>query len=208
MLSQANGTLECWIYLTNYVFNIHQLNYIGECAGDVGGISVSSTGQLVGDLYYTTSASIHFDSGGNIVPLNAWTHVALSWGNTGAKLYINGTLVGSNSNTGSFAHWGGDSVFVFLGNGNSIDQLRVSNIQRINFNLPCTTCPPSVGLKMFAGLVINGPIGSNYNVQATSALGIPNWITLTNVTLQTQPYVYIDYRSPTNAQQFYRVVSP
>ena len=210
LLTQANGTLECWVCLTNYSFGIHQLTYIGECSGDVGGITVSSTGQLVCDLFYTTSAAIHFDSGANIIPLKTWTHVALSWGSTGAKLYINGTLVGSNSNTGSFAHWpfGSNSVFGFIDSGNYIDELRISNFQRTNFNLPCTTCPPAVDLKMFAGLIINGPIGSNYNVQATSALGTPNWITLTNVTLQTQPYVYIDYRSPTNDQQFYRVVSP
>jgi hypothetical protein len=205
LLSQPNGTLECWIYLTSYDFNIHQLEYVGECVGDVGGISVTPTGKLQADIWYTAFNTFSFDSGTSTVPLNAWTHVALCWGSQGAKLYINGVLVGSNPNTGSFAHWGGDSVFVF-GNGASFDELRISSVQRTNFNLSCTTCPPAVNLKLFAGLIINGAIGSNYNIQATSVLGATNWVTLTNVTLQTDPYIYVDYRSWTNTQQFYRIV--
>lgn len=213
LLCQTNGTLECWIYLTNYLFSIHQFNYPGECGGDVGGLLVNSSGQLVADVWYTPFDAFSFNSGTNLIPLNTWTHVALSWGSAGARLYINGVLVGTNSNTGSFTHWlSNSSVYCMCssgaasgGDGGYIDELRISNIQRTNFNLPCMICPPAVDLKMFAGLIINGPIGSNYNVEATSALGPANWTTLTNVTLETQPYIYIDYRSPTNAQQFYRV---
>ena len=60
-------------------------------------------------------------------------------------------------------------------------------------------------LKMFAGIIVNGPLGSNYLVQATSNL-LSSWTTLTNVALPTQPYIYIDYNSPTNSQQFYRAM--
>ena len=214
LLCQANGTLECWVYLTNYLFSIHQFNYPGECAGDVGGLLVNSQGQLLATIWYTFSSSFSLDSGTNIVPLNTWTHVALSWGSTGARLYLNGVLVGNDPNTGAFAHWSASSSVYCMcssgaasgGDGGYIDELRISSIQRTSFNLPCETCPPAVDLKMFAGLILNGPIGSNYNVQATSALGPTNWTTLTNVTLLTRPYIYIDYRSPTNPQQFYRVV--
>jgi hypothetical protein len=73
----------------------------------------------------------------------------------------------------------------------------------------CVTCPSvslaSVDIQMFAGVVVNGPIGSNYLIQATSSLP-GGWTTLTNVALPTQPYIYIDYGSPTNARQFYRAV--
>ena len=57
---------------------------------------------------------------------------------------------------------------------------------------------------MYAGLNIFGPIGANYNLQSTSDLNGSNWTTLTNVALPAQPYIYIDYRSPTNGEQFYR----
>jgi len=66
----------------------------------------------------------------------------------------------------------------------------------------------SVSIKMFAGIILNnGQIGSNYLIQATSNLSTSNWTTLTNVTLPSQPYIYIDYSSYTNSQHFYRAVS-
>ena len=65
----------------------------------------------------------------------------------------------------------------------------------------------SVKIKMFAGIILNnGNIGSNYLIQATANLASSNWTTLTNVTLPSNPYIYIDYSSYTNSQQFYQVV--
>jgi len=61
-----------------------------------------------------------------------------------------------------------------------------------------------LNLNLYAGLNILGPIGANYAIQSTPNLGTSNWTTLTNVSLPTQPYVYIDYSSPTNVKQFYR----
>jgi len=58
---------------------------------------------------------------------------------------------------------------------------------------------------MFAGVIINGPLGSNYLIQASSNLQSA-WRTLTHVTLPTQPYIYIDYSSQSNALQFYRTL--
>jgi uncharacterized repeat protein (TIGR03803 family) len=62
-----------------------------------------------------------------------------------------------------------------------------------------------IAIQLFAGVIVNGPIGSNYLIQATSNL-LSGWTTLTNVALPSQPYIYIDYSSPTNRQQFYRAV--
>ena len=64
----------------------------------------------------------------------------------------------------------------------------------------------SVDVKMFAGVIVNGPLGSNYLIQATSNLTSGNWTTLTNVALPMQPYIYIDYTSYTNGPQFYRAI--
>jgi len=63
-----------------------------------------------------------------------------------------------------------------------------------------------VDLKMFAGVVVDGPAGAQYNIQSSPSLSPPNWTTLTNVTLGTQPYVFIDYNSPANPRRFYRAV--
>ena len=69
-----------------------------------------------------------------------------------------------------------------------------------------TLCQEFWNLNMYAGLNIFGPIGANYNLQSTSDLNGSNWTTLTNISLPTQPYIYIDYNSPTNAKQFYQAV--
>ena len=60
-----------------------------------------------------------------------------------------------------------------------------------------------LNLNMYAGLNIDGPLGAVYNIQSTPNLA-SNWVTLTNISLPSQPYVYIDYSSPTNSKQFYR----
>ena len=64
----------------------------------------------------------------------------------------------------------------------------------------------TTGIEMFAGVIVYGPLGSNYVIQAASDLSSGNWTTLTNVALPSQPYIFIDYASPTNRQQFYKAV--
>ncbi len=65
------------------------------------------------------------------------------------------------------------------------------------------TILPTAGT--FAGVVVDGPHGSNYLIQAASNMTV-NWTTLTNLALPSQPYLYIDDHSATNSQQFYRAV--
>jgi hypothetical protein len=62
-----------------------------------------------------------------------------------------------------------------------------------------------LSVKMYAGVNIYGPLGANYLVQSIPVVNGTNWTTLTNISLPSQPYIYIDYSSPTNACQFYRV---
>jgi len=62
----------------------------------------------------------------------------------------------------------------------------------------------TTSIAMFAGVIVNGPLGSNYLIQATANLAGGNWTALTNVALPSQPYIFIDYNSPTNRLQFYR----
>ena len=63
-----------------------------------------------------------------------------------------------------------------------------------------------IDLKMLAGVYVTGPVGANYRIDATPALAPTNWVVLTNVTITAQPFIYIDYASPTNSKQFYRAV--
>lgn len=111
-----------------------------------------------------------------------------------------------------------DGSLFAAGQTNDIN-MTLTSVTNVYFGVNCTTDASSwiddlqltielnsVDLKMFAGLVINEPIGSNYLIQARSSLTSSNWTTLTNVAIPTQPYIYIDYNSYTNSQQFYRAV--
>jgi len=76
----------------------------------------------------------------------------------------------------------------------------------VNRNTSASVSLTFLNIQMFAGLNIYGPIGANYVIQSTPVLNDTNWTTLTNISLPTQPYIYIDFSSPTNAKQFYRAV--
>ncbi len=73
-----------------------------------------------------------------------------------------------------------------------------------------TSTPASlsfIDLKMFAGVIITGPVGATYRIDFTPAVADPpNWQTLATVTLPTTPYYFIDYTSPSVGQRFYRAV--
>lgn len=62
-------------------------------------------------------------------------------------------------------------------------------------------------LKMYAGLTVAGPIGTNYRIESLNTLGGTNtWRTLTSFTLTTSPTVWIDMESATQPRRFYRAV--
>jgi uncharacterized repeat protein (TIGR03803 family) len=118
---------------------------------------------------------------------------------------------------------GGDLTYQWQLNGNNIAgatgaTYQIPNVTSTNIgvytvivsNLAGSTTSQAaivgnIAIQLFAGVIVNGPVGSNYVIQATSDL-LSGWTTLTNIALPTQPYIYIDYSSPTNRQQFYRAV--
>ncbi len=124
----------------------------------------------------------------------------------------------------SVAANGGNLSYQWQCNGTNIDgatgaTLTITNVSAANIGVytvivnnaagsvsSSSVTLASVDIKMFAGIIVNGPLGSNYLIQATSNLSSNNWTALTNVALPAQPYIYIDYSSPTNRQQFYRAV--
>lgn len=64
-----------------------------------------------------------------------------------------------------------------------------------------------LNMQCFPGLILYGPVGETYNIEAAPAVGGTNWTTIATITLtSSQPYIYIDYGSVTNAAMFYRAV--
>jgi hypothetical protein len=78
--------------------------------------------------------------------------------------------------------------------------------------MPCSSYPPvrlaTVDITMFAGVAgvsLDGQLGAHYLIQSKSNF-LSDWATVTNVALPTQPYIFTDYNTPWNTQQFYRAV--
>jgi hypothetical protein len=69
--------------------------------------------------------------------------------------------------------------------------------------------PANVSLGLFAGVIIQGTVGYNYTIQATTNLGDSNsWQTLTNITLSAPIQIWCDTSSDVhgNPHVFYQVL--
>jgi hypothetical protein len=138
-------------------------------------------------------------------PTNTWHHYALTWGNNGLHYYLDGVLVcqtsntsGQNSSTGwwCIGNQGGDGF-----NG-AIDELRISNIQRIY-----TPAPSQITfVKAFTLDYQNLQIGSNYQAQASPDLATwTNWGAAFTATSST--YTNTSYQRIANWNQlFFRLM--
>ena len=186
--------------------------------------TVEDTGNAVGHIYEFTPSgvqstfvasglgypnSLAFNSAGDLFVSDSHSPNIFEYTTNGTKSTFPSGLPSASGL--AFDHAG--NLFVGSGSITNINEIMTNGTQ-ISFasvsGLPefLAFAPFSVSIKMFAGIILNnGLIGSNYLIQATSNLSSSNWVTLTNVTLPTNnPYIYIDYSSYTNSQQFYRAV--
>jgi len=188
VLSQANGTIEFWIYLPSYekgLSLVEQGPFFKSCAGWTFNMFIDSTGTLQSSAW----AAFGMNSGTHKVPLNRWTHLAVSWGSMGAKMYIDGMWVGSDVNTGMPADGYSGSLLITLGTGAGvsvlIDELRVSNIQRREFNIIpqefVSVASPNGGENLVAGEVDTirwtSSNTSILNIEYSTDNGV-NWISI------------------------------
>jgi hypothetical protein len=60
-------------------------------------------------------------------------------------------------------------------------------------------------INLYAGIKIYGPVGATFDIQYSTNLADTNaWVTLTNVTLLTGSFLFIDVDSPASPHRFYR----
>ena len=84
-------------------------------------------------------------------------------------------------------------------------QVQVWNIAGTNWSAPAGLWLDA--LKMYAGVNVYGPAGSNCVVQYATNLTAPvTWMPLQSVTIVTNPTVIIDYDSPDQPHRFYRTL--
>lgn len=65
-------------------------------------LTIDSSGHLSAYAYGKSPAGYHTSTG--TIPLNQWSHIAITWDASNVKLYINGTLDKTVSCTGTFAY--------------------------------------------------------------------------------------------------------
>ena len=209
LLSLANGTLEFWVLLGSYgqgLDLVSQKPYFTCCEGYTFGLTVESNGVVHAGAWNAFTVT----SGAEVVPLHRWTHLAVTWGGAGARLYLNGRLVGVDFNGGMPSPGYSGSVLIQLGTHlvgatNALDELRISDIQRTEFNLA-----PAVStgeIRQFPGFAVTGPPGATCRVESAPATGLTNqWTPLGFLTLTNGTGLFIDPTPSGQPARIYRAV--
>lgn len=129
------ATIEFWVKPESYNYGLVCINWanttVKPSAGYVFHSSVNEFGKITMSSWNGAGGGAL--TGNTVLPLNIWTHVALSWGTGSSKIYINGRLDAQSSV--SIAPSVNSSSYVYLpywGNANpvTIDELHVSKVQR------------------------------------------------------------------------------
>jgi sugar lactone lactonase YvrE len=166
-----------------------------DSAGDLFVTDVGGNGPNEGDIYEFTNNAGTLSSNYVVFALGLYYPEGLAFDSAGNLFEADG---------------GSGNIFEFTNGVAAEKGTFASGLNHpggLAFSVIAANSTFSVSIKMFAGIILkNGQIGSNYLIQATSNLSTSNWTTLTNVTLPSSPYIFIDYSSYTNSQQFYRAV--
>ena len=158
-----------------------------------------------GSIGVSNAQAFAINDGGIVVgygQINDTNYIAVAWAAGQNAVNLNTLIINTNGWVMIRTAYGVNRSGIIVGEG-----LRTDGARHAFILYPTTArVVPTVEIKMLSGVVINNAIGSNYLIQATANLAVPNWTTLTNVVVPTQPYIYVDYSSYTNGQQFYRAV--
>jgi hypothetical protein len=128
----TEGTIEMWIKPRQYS-GILTFNWGDAASSPQAGYIMHFGFNADGKLTYSVWGG-NLDKGlvgKTTIPLNKWTHVAVSWSPSGTKLYVNGEVDASTSANVWPAFWG--TVFAYLNYWGEndlglVDDLRISRV--------------------------------------------------------------------------------
>ena len=90
----SSGTIECWIYPNSTFSTPRTIISKGANTNLSFLFGINTTSQL----YFRIGNTDYVNTGGQSIPINSWTHVAVSWSgkpNYTLQFYVNGVLSGS-----------------------------------------------------------------------------------------------------------------
>lgn len=193
-LFQSPYTIELWFYPTS--FDGGEGDQYGVLVGFTGLIDTYTGGAINlckianGNRKPGMVSTIQSLAASDLVALNSWNHVALTFDGTVSRLFLNGKLQSSNSNLISVTDLGtivigttaGGYTYQYHG---YIDELRISNIARWSsdftpgVNAPTLIANAGDSKVNLSWTIIDGATG--YNVKRSTTAGGPYTTIASNV---------------------------
>jgi len=173
-----------------------QLALGGFSAEPTGAPAVASDGTVyIGLRSGNTSALAALGNGGSV----AWTFETFGQILSGPAIGTNGTVYFGSTDRKLYAVAGS------TGPGSAPWPMFRGNTRHTGALPPATFDHVSLGVNVYAGVVINGNVGSTFRVEAQDRLG-GAWIPVGTVVLDRSPYLFFDVGSTNYSKRFYRAV--
>jgi hypothetical protein len=183
----AAMTLEAWVNPVTVSSAWRDVIYKANDNYYLEGTTMPNGWPGIGETIGTSDVVLY---GTGTLPVNTWTHLAATYDGTTTRLYVNGTQVSSQAQTGAFVtstnplQIGGDSLYGQFFHG-TIDEVRIYNMAltaaqiQTDMNTPIVPAASAniTGISLSgSNLVINGTngiFGLTYYVLMTTNLALP-----------------------------------
>jgi hypothetical protein len=135
--TDKRGSVDLWVYPRQHPASLVHMQWYDAASppssGTIGTVTIDAAGHLRWDAWSSVVGGPPYAPpvSSGVIPLNTWTHIAVTWGVGGTKLYINGVLDGSSPD--NFYPALNPVNYVYLNSWGAtdlgyIDNFRISNV--------------------------------------------------------------------------------
>jgi hypothetical protein len=185
-LGSGDFTIDLWVYVTSYAGNVGELLAYGPNGGNGAypALGVNGNGTIRFDAASPIGGGIIT---GSVVPLNTWNHVAVSRSVSNTKLFLNGVLQGSCSDSTNYisstnrpiigqSSYAQNSSVQFFGYISNLRILKGTALYTSNFTVPTAPLTAITNTQLLLS-------GTNAGITDNSKL--QNWTTYGNAKITT-----------------------